>query len=118
VHLEIDTGMTRGGCSVEDAPAILKRILASRRLQLAGIYTHFSSADSDALVTNEQLAKFDGFLVEHAMLIPKTCRIHAASSFATLRHKRYHKTMARIGLKRILIWCFNCRNRRISLISN
>lgn len=98
VHLEIDTGMSRGGCSVSDAPAILKRIASSRRLQLAGIFTHFASAECDEEFTAEQLQRFDAALAPHANLIPKNCRIHVASSFATLRHKRFHKSMVRFGL--------------------
>jgi alanine racemase len=98
VHLEVDTGMSRGGCSLDDAPAILKRISLNRRLQLVGIFTHFASADSDPQFTDEQMVNFDALLATHASLIPKDCRIHVASSFAMIRHKRYHKTMVRVGL--------------------
>ena len=98
VHLEIDTGMSRGGCSLEDAPAILQRIAADRRLQLAGIFTHFANAEDDIELTESQLAAFDNLLEQNAAFIPKTCFIHAANSFATLRAERYHKTMVRVGL--------------------
>lgn len=98
VHLEIDTGMSRGGCSVEDAPAILKKINDCRRLTLAGVFTHFASAESNVKFTNEQMAAFDGLIQKHHELIPPDCRVHVASSFAALRHKRYHKSMVRIGL--------------------
>ncbi len=98
VHLEIDTGLSRGGCSLEDAPSILKRIASNRRLQLTGIFTHFASADSDVEFTNEQMANFDSFIAANSADIPKDCSIHVASSFAALRHKKYHKTMVRFGL--------------------
>lgn len=98
VHLEVDTGMSRGGCSLEEAPAILKRIAAHRRLQLVGLFTHFAAAETDVEFTNAQMAMFDALIAEHAQFIPASCRIHVASSFATLRHDRYHKSMVRVGL--------------------
>ena len=35
VHLEVDTGMTRGGCNLRDVPAALAGIAASPQLKLA-----------------------------------------------------------------------------------
>jgi alanine racemase len=98
VHLEVDTGMTRGGCSLEDAPVLIRRIAAHRRLNLAGLFTHFACAESDAELTDLQLEQFNRLIEENAEHIPHTCIIHAASSFATLRAQRYHKSMVRIGL--------------------
>lgn len=98
LHIEVDTGMSRGGCSIDEAPILLKKIAASRRLVLAGIFTHFASAESDVEFTNQQLAMFEKVLNEHAALIPPNCRIHAAGSFATMRHPRFHQRMVRVGL--------------------
>ncbi len=45
VHLEVDTGMSRGGCSIDEAPAIVHRITdpaLARWLRLAGLYTQFA----------------------------------------------------------------------------
>ena len=98
VHLEIDTGMSRGGCSLDDAPAVLKRMTSCRRLRLVGLFTHFANSDSDVEFTDEQLTAFDKFLADHKAMIPPDCHIHVASSFATLRSARYHKTMVRVGL--------------------
>jgi alanine racemase len=98
VHLEVDTGMSRGGCNVDEAASVLERIAACRRLKLAGVFTHFASADSNLEFTTRQLAAFDKLLARCAEHVPAECRIHAASSFATLRHPRFHKGMVRIGL--------------------
>jgi alanine racemase len=98
VHLEIDTGMSRGGCSLREADEMVRRIVASDRLELAGLFTHFASSESDAAFTDVQLQQFDHFIGEHELFIPRDCRIHAASSFATLRHRRFHKRMVRVGL--------------------
>jgi alanine racemase len=100
VHLEVDTGMSRGGCNVDEAAKVLERIAGCRRLKLAGIFTHFASAESNVEFTDQQLAAFDRLLSEQAAHIPPPpeCRVHAANSFATLRHPRFHKSMVRIGL--------------------
>ena len=98
LHLEVDTGMSRGGCSVTEAPVVLEKIASCRRLKLAGIFTHFATAESDIEFTNQQLAAFEKLLREQAAHIPKDCRVHAANTFAALRGKRFHKTMVRIGL--------------------
>lgn len=98
VHLEVDTGMSRGGCDVEEAAKALERIAGCRRLKLVGVFTHFSSAESNVEFTNRQLAAFDKLLKDQSEHIPPDCRVHAASSFATLRHPRFHKSMVRIGL--------------------
>ncbi|MHC4709884.1 MAG: alanine racemase, partial [Planctomycetota bacterium] len=44
LHLEIDTGMSRGGCNPDEAPPIAERIAANRWLRLAGVSTHFARA--------------------------------------------------------------------------
>jgi alanine racemase len=98
VHLEIDTGMSRGGCGVLEAPEVLERIAACRRLKIGGVFTHFASAEADLEFTNRQLKVFERFLSEHGHRLGPECHIHAANSFATLRHARFHKSMVRIGL--------------------
>ena len=54
IHLKIDTGMGRLGVWHDDAHALLEHIKARPHLELEGIYTHFSSADSDRAFTRLQ----------------------------------------------------------------
>lgn len=98
VHLEIDTGMSRGGAMPGEAGALLRAISANRRLRLAGVFTHFTSAEKDLAATDAQLAAFDEVLEAHQSLIPADCLVHCASTFATLRHPRFHRRMVRVGL--------------------
>ena len=58
VHLKIDTGMGRLGVWYEDAVQLVKTIRHQPRLILRGIYTHFSSADSDPNFTKLQRERF------------------------------------------------------------
>ena len=58
LHLKIDTGMGRVGCSIKEAPELAKKIAESPYVFLAGISSHLPSADSidpeDIEFTEEQ----------------------------------------------------------------
>jgi len=58
VHLKIDTGMGRLGVWHQGARALLEQIHALPNLKLEGIYTHFSSADTDRDFTRLQRERF------------------------------------------------------------
>ena len=58
VHLKIDTGMGRFGCPPEEAPELARLIDESRGMRLAGTWTHFASADTDAQMTRKQFELF------------------------------------------------------------
>jgi alanine racemase len=80
VHLKIDTGMGRAGVWHAEAPALCARIRESRRLSLAGIYTHFSSADSDPAFTEHQRRLFLGVLARAGGVSGSRLLIHADNS--------------------------------------
>ena len=98
VHLELDTGMSRGGCTAEVFPRLLRRIGECAGLRLAGVFTHFANAERDVAATDRQMDQLDRLLARHADLVPSGCLIHAANSSATLRGRRYHKSLVRVGL--------------------
>ena len=62
VHLKIDTGMGRFGCAPEEAPALARFIDESAGLRLAGTWTHFACADTDAAMTRLQFERFTNAL--------------------------------------------------------
>ncbi len=98
VHVEVDTGMTRGGCGAEDAAKMLLAVAAARDLRLAGVMTHLSHAKASAQRCAEQLREFEVFVDSHRALIPPECVLHMASSYGALRSGRLHQTMVRVGL--------------------
>jgi alanine racemase len=60
VHVEIDTGMSRQGVRVVDAPALLPRFQNGSSLRLEGVMTHFSAPETMSSVRpNPQLAGLD-----------------------------------------------------------
>ena len=59
VHVQIDTGLTRQGVDVTEAPRLLEQILSLPELKLDGIYMHLSHGDEPGSpATAAQLAVF------------------------------------------------------------
>ncbi len=79
IHLKIDTGMGRLGIWHTKAAALFKHISEMPALKLEGIYTHFSSADSDPAFTQTQRERFLAVLDAVAPL-PGDLLIHADNS--------------------------------------
>jgi alanine racemase len=94
IHLFVDTGMSRGGLACSDLAGMLAFAAASARLRVAGIYTHFASADDDPPFLERQLQTL-GQAASHR---PTAVMLHAANTCAALRDSRFHLDMARIGL--------------------
>jgi alanine racemase len=95
VHLKIDTGMGRFGCSPADAPALARSIDESEGLRLAGTWTHFASADSDEAMTR---AQFDRFIAALADFDVGPGMRHACNSAGALRHPELGLDAARCGI--------------------
>lgn len=98
VHVELDTGLCRGGCAWEDASKMLMAVAAARDLRLAGVMTHLSHAKTSAQRSAEQVREFELFVDGHRALIPPECVLHVASSYGALRTSNFHQTMVRVGL--------------------
>lgn len=80
VHLKIDTGMGRAGIWHEQASAVYSAIRDAPGLNLAGIFTHYSSSDDDPAFTAEQRRRFRNALATFDGLDPTTLLIHADNS--------------------------------------
>ena len=98
VHLEVDTGLVRGGCVPEEAARILQAVAASPSLRLAGLMTHFSHAKGSGERCAAQMRAFDLFVDSHRGLIPPECVTHASSTYAMLRGTALHAGMVRVGI--------------------
>ncbi|MCL2763367.1 MAG: alanine racemase [Treponema sp.] len=102
VHLKIDTGMGRMGCSAADAPVLAAHIAACAALDYAGTATHFAAADSaapdDRAYTERQIACFKEALagIRAAGLDPGI--VHAANSGAIILHPESWFDMVRPGI--------------------
>lgn len=97
VHLEIDTGMTRGGVSVDDAPTAAAIIGDGPATTLAGVWTHFASPE-DPMATERQLAVFEQALSTLARAGIQVGIVHAAASGGLLATDVADHTLVRPGL--------------------
>lgn len=80
VHLKIDTGMGRTGVWHDRGQEVHTAITRSPNLKLAGIFTHFSCADTDPAFTDQQRRLFLGFLDRLTLDPESELLIHADNS--------------------------------------
>ena len=98
VHVKIDTGMGRIGVWHQEAVGFITWLSGLEKIDLDGVYTHFSSAGHDALFTAYQIDSFERIL---RTLEAEGIRVpyrHAANSIATVDFKRSHCNMVRPGI--------------------
>lgn len=98
VHVELDTGMARGGSAPEDALRMLERAHNHRRLRVAGLFSHLASAESDAVATDRQRRTLDEFVRSAQQFLPEDCLIHLANTHGLFRGREMHKSMCRVGI--------------------
>lgn len=99
VHLKIDTGMHRAGCSLEDAARLARLIHESGNLFLEGVFTHFAESDSpDKSFTRRQLKVFQDCIKALSEQDIHPPLIHAANSGAIINLPESHFSMVRAGI--------------------
>lgn len=98
-HVKLDTGMGRlGAVDPAQARSLCERIAADADLELAGVMTHFATADElDHGHFDDQLQAFESFCEEIRALHPGVV-CHAANSAATLRCEASHFDLVRCGV--------------------
>jgi alanine racemase len=95
-HIEIDTGMSRGGARWDDR-AVLERLRTSLRDSQGweGVFTHFVSAECDDDLTARQWERFQQTLNSFPR---RPSLVHAANSAAALRGRVYAGNLVRPGI--------------------
>lgn len=102
VHLKVDTGMGRIGCSPQEAPELARLVSNSQGVTLDGVFTHFAVSDSllpeDVAYTKNQIAVFKRVIedIRQLGIDPGLC--HAANSSAVFEYPESHFDMVRPGL--------------------
>ncbi|MHC4995753.1 MAG: alanine racemase, partial [Planctomycetota bacterium] len=98
VHFEVDTGMSRGGMSIAQADDLLAALPIHRYTKLVGVFTHPTSADTDADAAMAQFGQFEALLGRHKAHLGPEVKAHFSNTPAAVRSSRYHQGMVRIGL--------------------
>jgi alanine racemase len=97
VHVEVETGLTRGGILVDRIADTVKRLAANRHVRLAGIWTHMAMPE-DEEVTANQVAAFERAVAnvrDAGLTVPPR---HAAASGGVLTGRVPTYEGVRIGL--------------------
>ena len=101
IHLEIDTGMSRGGV-LSEWDELIKSVLVGvnlKQLKVIGIWSHFARADEpDELMNQEQLSLFEEKVNQAKAAGIDAQFIHIANSAALFTNKSTHKNIIRSGI--------------------
>ena len=101
IHLEIDTGMSRGGV-LSEWDQLIKSVLVGvnlKQLKVIGIWSHFARADEPGeLMNQEQLSLFEEKVNQAKTAGIDAQFIHIANSAALFTNKSSHKNIIRSGI--------------------
>ncbi|MGI9648129.1 MAG: alanine racemase [Acidimicrobiia bacterium] len=97
VHVKLDTGMHRVGVDEATAAGLLDQIRQDDRLTVGGIWTHFASAEDEAVFTRGQAEQLRGFVAESSPE-SEAPLVHAANSAGALLYPEARFDMVRVGL--------------------
>jgi len=100
IHLKIDTGMGRIGFkTTESSIKAIQGITILPNIEIEGIFTHFSSADStDKTYTEKQFEAFESFCNQLSTLGIHIPIKHCANSAAIISFPKYQLNMVRAGI--------------------
>ena len=99
IHVEVDTGMGRVGLKPEDVSKFMGKIKNEcNNLEIEGLFTHFSSADSSKDYTNMQIQIFDEVIERLKREGYNFKFIHSSASGGILKYKNAHYNMVRPGI--------------------
>jgi len=101
VHIEVDTGMSRGGVG-DDWNLLLTELskaVKANEINIIGIWSHFARADEPGQAMNqEQLNTFEDRIKSASDVGIKPEFIHIANSAAALTNNGAHKNIIRWGI--------------------
>ena len=99
LHIEVDTGMRRGGFLDEWKEFLQVLTKHKDEVRILGLWTHFARADEpDSSATSDQITEFELFLsdINSSGINPEI--IHLSNSAATLKCPGAHRSMVRLGI--------------------
>jgi alanine racemase len=97
VHIEVDTGMSRGGL-LGEWPEFLIAV-AGADIDVVGFWSHFARADEpDEIANQNQLNEFESKLAELITIGITPKYVHLANSAAALTNSSSHKNIVRLGI--------------------
>ena len=115
-HLKIDTGMHRIGVAPEEAARTLLEAEELPALELAGVFTHFATADVEGdWDADVQLRRFEKALAAIRNADIDIPLVHAANSAATVLIPEARYDMVRVGISLYGLYASEDTPRHIKL---
>ena len=92
IHIEVDTGEGRNGVIPSELSEFLDKVIKLKNIEVEGVFTHLTCADSDKEYTYEQLNKFDNALklIKEKGIEPKLIHASNSSGFLAYPEARYN----------------------------
>ncbi len=97
-HIKVDTGMGRLGAPCSEAPQLIESISNLPNITIAGLYTHYASAESDAPLSRTQRTSFLQLLNKLKAAGRSFEYIHMNNSAGLLHERKSNHNLARPGL--------------------
>jgi len=98
IHIEIDTGMGRGGVISSEAINLLREISKYANIELAGIFSHLAGSENIIPYNDRQWRLFSGLLEEIKKMGINLPIRHLGNSGAILNYPEFQMDMVRPGL--------------------
>jgi alanine racemase len=99
IHIEVDTGMRRGGFLDEWKLFLEELAKNGDELHVVGLWTHFARADEpEDPATSNQVQEFEKYHADLKAVGINPQIIHLSNSAATLSAPSTHRSMVRLGI--------------------
>jgi len=99
IHIKVETGMTRLGLDPADVGGFGTAVRDLPGLRIAGVFSHFASADAvDTATARAQVERFRAAVDALAAAGVRPADVHLANSAAVLSTPAAHFTMVRPGI--------------------
>lgn len=95
VHIKVDSGMHRSGVRIEEALAFIEELKTFSQIEIEGIFSHFSSAESDSKESHRQEKAFEELI---GSLKTKPKFIHLSNSSAISKGYAPFCNLVRFGI--------------------
>ena len=113
VHLKVDTGLHRFGCTPADTVSLAKEFSTMPGIQLVGIAQHFVDSSQDQATTNHQIDSITALTAEVEKALG--CRLirHYSNSAGTAQFPSARGDLVRVGILAYGIDPFNLTAGRV-----
>ena len=115
IHIEVDTGEGRNGVLPNKLPEFLDQVISLKNIQIEGVFTHLTCADSDKEYTYVQIDKFNKAINYIKSKGVEIKFIHAANSSGVLGYKESHFNAVRPGIMLYGYYPDNKYSRNVTL---